>query len=87
VKRLLMPNAIDGARPRVVQTWVNLNARFDIVGGHLRGNPFQVDDEYLELPPVGCSMIFPNPVCAHSSYFNMANAAVNQDIFARYVQG
>jgi hypothetical protein len=86
VKRLLLPDAIDGLRPRLVQTWVNLNAQFDIVGGHLQNNPFQVDAEFLELPPVGCSTIIPNPVCAHSSYFNLANEAVNQDIFARYIQ-
>jgi len=87
VKRLLLPTAIDGARPRMVDTWVNLNAHFDIVGGNLRGNPFQVDLEYLELPPVGCSTIIPNPVCAHSSYFNAANEAVNRDIFARQILG
>jgi hypothetical protein len=87
VKRLLLPSAIDGARPRLVQTWVNLNAQFDIVGGHLQNNPFQVDAEYLELPPVGCSTLIPNPICAHSSYFNLANQAVNHDIFARYIQG
>jgi hypothetical protein len=86
IKRMLLPGAIDGLRPRLVQTWVNLNAQFDIVGGHLQNNPFQVDAEYLELPPVGCSTLIPNPVCAHSSYFNLANQAVNQDIFARYIQ-
>jgi hypothetical protein len=87
VKRLLLPAAIDGARPRLVQTWVNLNAHFDVVGGHLQGSPFQVDDEYLELPAVGCPTFIPNPVCAHSSYFVAANGAVNHDIFARYIQG
>jgi hypothetical protein len=86
VKRMLLPNAIDGARPRLVRTWVNLNAHFDIVGGHLQGNPFEVDDEYLELPAVGCSTWIPNPVCAHSSYFNSANDTVNRDIFAHYIQ-
>jgi hypothetical protein len=86
VKRMLLPLAIDGARPRLVRTWINLNAEFDIVGGHLQGNPFQVDAEFLELPPVGCSTLIPNPVCAHSSYFNGANQAVNQDIFAHYIQ-
>jgi hypothetical protein len=87
VKRLLLPNAIDGARPRLVRTWVNLNAHFDIVGGHLQGVPFQVDAEYLDLPPVGCSTVIPNPFCAHSSYFALANQAVNRDIFARYIEG
>jgi len=86
VKRMLLANSIDGARPRLVRNWANLNARFDIVGGHLQGNPFQVDAEYLDLAPIGCSTLIPNPVCAHSSYFNLANEAVNRDIFARYVR-
>jgi hypothetical protein len=85
VKRSLLPEAVDGQRPRVVQTWVNLNARFDIVGGHLRGNPFDVDAEYLDLPPVGCSLLIPNPTCAHSSYFHPDNTAVNRDIFGKYI--
>jgi hypothetical protein len=87
VKRMLLPSAIDGRRPRLVRTWINLNAKFDIVGGPLRNSPFQVDYEYLDLPPVGCSTLIPNPVCAHSSYFNYANAAVNRDIFASYISG
>jgi hypothetical protein len=86
VKRRLLPSAIDGSRPRVVATWVNLNAMFDIVGGPLRGNPFAVDYEYLGLTPVGCSLLIPNPVCAHSSYFRPENVAVNQDIFGRYIE-
>jgi hypothetical protein len=87
VKRMLLPSAIDGRRPRVVQNWVNLNARFDIVGGQLRGNPFQVDSEFLELSPVGCNPIIPNPVCAHGSYFNAGNVPVNRDIFAQVILG
>jgi hypothetical protein len=85
VQRSLLPEAADGARPRLVQTWVNLNARFDIVGGQLRG-VFAVDDEYLDLAPVGCSTLIPNPVCAHSSYFNRHNDVVNRDIFAHYIE-
>jgi hypothetical protein len=85
VKRSLLPEAVDGRRPRLVQTWVNLNARFDIVGGNLRGNPFEVDYEYLDLKPTGCSSIIPNPACAHSSYFNPDNQAVNRDIFGKLI--
>src|SRR5262249_5792436 len=73
VKRRLLPEAIDGRRPRAVQTWVNLNARFDIVGGPLQGVPFEVDYEYLGLVPVGCSWLIPSPSCAHSSYFHPEN--------------
>jgi hypothetical protein len=85
VKRLLQQTARDGHKPRRVRTWINLNAHFDIVGGHLRGNPFEVDYEYLELPPVGCSQIIPNPTCAHSSYFQLANELVNRQIFGKWI--
>jgi hypothetical protein len=87
VKRRLLPAAADGARPRVARAWVNLNAHFDVVGGPLAGNPFVVDAEYLNLPPVGCSAFIPDPVCAHGSYFRPANVTVNRDIFGRYIAG
>jgi hypothetical protein len=86
VKRRLLPEAIDGQRPTKVARWVNLNARFDVVGGHLRGNPFAVDYEYLNLAPVGCSVIVPNPSCSHGSYFNKDNLAVNKDIFGFHIE-
>jgi hypothetical protein len=86
VKRRLLPPFRDGRRPALAKRWVNLNARFDIVGGNLRGNPFAVDYEYLNLPPVGCSEIVPNPWCAHGSYFNRDNLAVNRDIFGRFIE-
>jgi hypothetical protein len=85
VKRSLLPQAADGQRPRLVQTWVNLDAKYDIVGGPLRGNPFNVDFEYLDLAPVGCSAWIPNPYCSHGSYFNPDNVAVNQDIFGKFI--
>jgi hypothetical protein len=87
VKRRLLPEAIDGRRPRLARRWVNLNARFDIVGGPLRGNPFAVDYEYLNLVPVGCSPVIPNPWCAHGSYFHPDNVAVNRDIFGNFIEG
>jgi hypothetical protein len=85
VKHRLIAEAMDGARPRLVQNWVNLDAHFDIVGGPLQGVPFAVDQEFLGLEPIGCSAIFPNPVCAHGSYFNMENVPVNRDIFGRFI--
>ena len=88
VRRLLIPEAANGRRPRVVQSWVNLDARFDIVGGALSGH-FAVDREYLGLAPVGCRRILgiyiPDPACAHSSYFVPENRAVNRDIFAHHI--
>lgn len=86
VKRRLLAEAIDGRRPRLARTWVNLDARFDVVGGPMQGVPFGVDFEYLGLTPVGCSRVIPNPACAHSSYFNADNLAVNRDIFARHIE-
>jgi metacaspase-1 len=85
VKRRLLPQNLDGRRPAFVKNWVNLDARFEIVGGHLRGDPFAVDYEYLNLPPVGCSAIIPTPWCAHGSYFNKDNLPVNRDIFGSYI--
>jgi metacaspase-1 len=86
VKRRLLPEALDGKRPGKVRRWVNLHARFDIVGGHLRDNPFAVDYEYLNLLPVGCSTLVPNPWCAHGSYFNKDNLPVNKDIFGSFIE-
>jgi hypothetical protein len=86
VKRRLLSAAIDGRRPRLVRTWVNVNALWDVVGGPLNGEPFEVDAEYLNVPPVGCAVLLPQTVCAHFSYFRKANTLVNRDIFARHIE-
>ncbi|HUG66655.1 MAG TPA: hypothetical protein VMM76_02820 [Pirellulaceae bacterium] len=88
VKRWLGGAAKLGQRPRLVSRWINLDARGDIVGGPLRGRPYDVDEEFLNLQPVGCGSVFGwvNPACAHSSYFVPANTAVNQGIFGRFVE-
>lgn len=83
VRRRLLPIAA-GQKPRLVGTWINLDAHFDIVGGAMQGQ-YDVDHEFLGLTPVGCSRIIPNPACAHGSYFQAANEAVNRDIFALYI--
>jgi len=85
VKRLLLPTAQDGQKPRVVHRWINLNARYDVVGGPLKGNPFEVDFEYLQLKPVGCGVIV-TPACAHGSYFRPQNKTVNQGIFGQFIE-
>jgi hypothetical protein len=87
VRRRLLPEAGDGARPRVAANWVNLNAHFDVVGGPLRGNPFAVDAEFLNLPAVGCPAHFPDPRCSHASYFRPENLLVNRDVFGRIIEG
>ena len=85
VKNRLIDSARNGHRPRMVRNWVNLDARGDLVGGPLRGVPFAVDREHLNLEPVGCDPHFPSPACAHGSYFNAANVATNRDIFGREI--
>ena len=86
----LIAPALDGHKPQSVQTWINLNACFDVVGGPLTGNPFMVsfgvDHQFLHLPPVGCSPIIPQPVCADGSYFRPQNLLVNRYIFAAYIE-
>jgi hypothetical protein len=75
----------DGAKPKHVVRWTNLDARRDIVGGPLRAMGYGVDDEFLNLEPVGCR-ILDGFTCPHSSYFAAANTAVNRDIFAARMQ-
>ena len=71
----------------MVRRWVNVNAHGDVVGGRLQRRPFAVDDGFPYVVPFGCGGFLGiiNPVCAHSSHFVDGNAAVNRDIFARFV--
>lgn len=73
--------AFAGRKPRMVDSWRNLNARYDIVGGYIPG---EVDSQRLGLRPVGCSWL-PNPSCSHGSYFEPANLVVNRDIFGQAI--
>jgi len=73
----------DGRKPRNVRRWINLDAQGDPVGGPLKGQPFQVDEEDLDLPSMGCGRF--DASCAHSSYFKLDNVRVNRDIFARNI--
>jgi hypothetical protein len=83
VKARLLDANKDGRKPAMVHRWINLDAHGDPVGGPLQGRPFQVDEEDLDMPNLGCS--FFDPSCAHGSYFQVANVAVNRDIFARNI--
>ncbi len=78
----------NGRRPTMVNQWINLDAKGDLVGG-LLGDQFEVNQEYLKLEPTGCPGFLGiyNLVCAHSSYFDRRNLTVNDDIFARYING
>ena len=56
--------------------------------GRLRGLPFDVDLEFLNLAPTGCDSFLGvvSPSCAHASYFRPSNTAVNRDIFAAQIE-
>ena len=89
IHRRLLPDAADRARPALVASWANLNAHGDVVGGSLRALGYQVDDEFLNLDAVGCTQVLGlvNPSCAHGSYFQADNLAVNRDIFGQRIEG
>ncbi|GAB4383670.1 MAG: hypothetical protein Kow00121_45940 [Elainellaceae cyanobacterium] len=76
----------DGRRPAMVDRWINLDAKGDIVGGMIRDR-FAVNHEFLELTPGSCQRgWFGYDIsCAHSSYFSADNTAVNRDLFARFI--
>ena len=86
VAKQLRPS--DGHKPTIVDHWINLDARGDGVGGSIRSTGMHVDQEYLRLEAVGCKSTFGlvSPACAHSSYFNADNNAVNRDIFAHWIE-
>ena len=77
----------NGKKPASVRRWVNLNAHGDLIGGALKGRPYDDDIDVIKLQPFGCNSLLGlvNPVCAHSSYFVRGNVAVNRDIFAHYI--
>ena len=88
VKQALRLANKDGRRPENVNRWINLNARGDIVGGVLKGRPYQVDADFPNLAPFNCTTLFGsaiNPACAHRSYFVDGNDVVNRDIFAAFI--
>jgi hypothetical protein len=81
----------DGRRapkPLLVDSWINLDAQGDLVGGPL-GRRFPVNREYLELQPTGCRRQWwgYDVGCAHGSYFKVPNLPVNRDIFAAHILG
>ena len=73
-------------RPAMVHSWINLDAKGDLVGGAL-GHRFAVSREYLNLEPSGCPSSWRGYElgCAHSSYFQSTNDRVNRDIFAAHI--
>jgi hypothetical protein len=87
VKRQLRGANKNGKKPASVRRWVNLNAHGDIIGGALKGRPYDDDVDILKLEPFGCNSVLGlvNPTCAHGSYFESGNVAVNRDIFANYI--
>ncbi len=94
VQRNLFGRVADGRRPQLVENFVNIDAGGDVVGGPI-SPPFDDVVEFLQRVPTGCSMFrfrrllghptARNPGCAHSSYFQSENKAVQRDIVARYI--
>lgn len=76
--RLLMAND-NGAKPKLVEHWYNLNAAGDPFGGPLVP-AYGCDVDYINLPAPGCGL--GQWDCAHQSYFDPANLAVCRDILA-----
>ncbi len=87
IQRRLQFGAESGDKPGIVSSWWNVDARGDIVGGTLRGFSSEIDDEFLNLEPVGCNegTFGPSPSCAHASYFNERNIVVNRDVFGELI--
>ncbi len=72
--------------PSLVNSWINLDAQGDLVGGSL-SRRFPVSREYLNLLPTTCpKRLWGYDLgCAHGSYFQASNTAVNRDIFAAHL--
>ena len=72
--------------PSLANIWVNLDAQGDLVGGSL-SRRFPVSREYLNLLPTTCpKRLWGYDLgCAHGSYFQASNTAVNRDIFAAHL--
>ena len=91
VQANLFDRTQDGRLPDRVSRIINLDARGDIVGGRV-ADQFEGARDFLRLSPTGCRTIpftgtTLNFACAHSSYFEPANKAVNRDLFARFING
>jgi hypothetical protein len=80
--------SIPGPCPALVDRWINLDAKGDLVGGALR-HRFMVSREYLNLEPSGCTASWKGYElgCSHGSYFQPSNTHVNRDIFAAHILG
>jgi hypothetical protein len=78
----------DGAKPAMVEKWVNLDAEGDLVGGSLKAQGLAVDYEWLNLQPTCCKKgwLGYDLVCAHSSYFRPQNLKVNRDILGAMIE-
>ena len=90
VQKNLFGRVIDGRQPTTVKRIFNIDAGGDIVGGPI-SPPFTTTEQFLDQFPTGCST-FPlrrrtamSFTCAHGSYFQPENTAVNRDILAHYI--
>jgi hypothetical protein len=86
VQTNLFQRIANGDKPELVNYWSNVDAAWDFVGGRI-GGVFEVDEDLLDLQPIGCDGFFGivNPVCAHSSYFHIDNKKVQKTIVAKQI--
>jgi pimeloyl-ACP methyl ester carboxylesterase len=90
VQRNLFGRVSDGRKPKIVETFVNVDAGGDIVGGDI-SPPFDVTRQFLNQKPTGCATFWPRRrtarsfTCAHGSYFQPENTGVQRDIIAHYI--
>lgn len=79
VRNRLMPANQDGRKPYNVAYWWNLVATGDPVGTVL-APAYEVTEDFVNLEAVGCDNC--DLLCAHGSYFDPSNIAVQRDIIA-----
>jgi hypothetical protein len=85
VRDHLLPGNASGDAPSVVKAWWNVWAQGDPFASPLLPAYPGVTQDFGPMPPVGCGDN--QPSCIHESYFDPANTAVNQGIFAAKING
>lgn len=80
----------DGQKPAIVDRFINIKVDGDIIGGPI-DPPFATTAEFLlQGSPDGHTAqsspdIERSPACAHRSYFDIDNVAINRNILAHYI--
>jgi hypothetical protein len=61
------PRIMIGKKPTGVKRWLNLNAHGDLVGGPLKGRPFEADIDFLNLEAAVCLDWLPTSKRPHAA--------------------